>query len=70
MHRHSEHVPADLRQNIAERLRGVCGDWPEERFAELVEEVARVVLKYDYGRDARGGKLAPSDMPPNDVAGV
>jgi hypothetical protein len=70
MQRQSEHVPADLRQNIAERLRGVCGHWPAERFAELVEDVARVALKYDYGRDVRGGKLAPSDMPPDDVTGV
>jgi hypothetical protein len=70
MHRQSGLLPADLRQNIAERLRGVCGEWPEERFAELVEEVARVVLKYDYGRDARGGKLAPSDMPADDAAGA
>lgn len=37
----------ELRQSIAERLRPVCPDIPQEEFERLVEDVARVKTKYD-----------------------
>lgn len=38
---------AALREDIASRLRRVCHDWPEERFAELIEHIATATLKYE-----------------------
>lgn len=40
-------LPPDLLQQIASRLRAVCADVPDDEFASLVEDVARVKLKYD-----------------------
>ena len=52
-----------LRERIEVRLRGVCPDWTEERFTRLVDEVVRIVLKYDHGRDAVGRPLPESERP-------
>jgi hypothetical protein len=38
---------AALREDIASRLRHLCADWPEERFAELIEHIATLTLKYE-----------------------
>jgi hypothetical protein len=59
----SDDGPRKLRQQIEARLRGVCSDWTEERFARLIDDVTRVSLKYDYNQDARGRQLADSDRP-------
>lgn len=36
-----------LREDLASRLRHVCADWPEQRFAELVNHIATTTLKYE-----------------------
>jgi hypothetical protein len=38
---------AELSARIAARLQPVCADWPDERFAALVDSVARITLKYE-----------------------
>ena len=38
---------AALREDLASRLRHICSDWPEERFAELVEHIAATTLKFE-----------------------
>jgi hypothetical protein len=53
---------AELKARIAVRLQPICADWPDERFAALVDSVARITLKYEligsrppgetYDRDA------------------
>lgn len=43
--------PPELLQQITTRLRAVCASIPEDEFARLVEDVARVKLKYDYSAD-------------------
>jgi hypothetical protein len=40
-------VPPELVQQLTARLRPVCPGIPEDEFACLVEDVARVKLKYD-----------------------
>ena len=40
-------LPPGLLQQITTRLRPACPSIPEDEFALLVEEVARVKLKYD-----------------------
>jgi hypothetical protein len=40
-------LPAELLQQIASRLRPACPSIPDDEFARLVEEVARIKLKYD-----------------------
>lgn len=40
-------LPQDLIRQIATRLRPVVPDIPEDEFNRLVEDVARVKLKYD-----------------------
>lgn len=46
---------AELREEIASRLRPVCADWPDERFAELVEHIATTTFKYE----SRPGFVVP-----------
>ena len=47
-------LPQDLIRLIADRLRPVCPDIPEDEFTRLVEDVARVKLKYDGDEIAQG----------------
>ena len=47
-----------LRDNIAARLRPLCFDWPEQQFAEMVDHIAEITLKYE-GR----GSSAIHDFP-------
>jgi hypothetical protein len=39
-------LPSELLQLIASRLRAVCAGVPDDEFASLVADVARVKLKY------------------------
>lgn len=40
-------LPPELLQQIASRLPAVCAGVPDDEFASLVADVARVKLKYD-----------------------
>lgn len=44
---HSPTRREQLLSEIAERLRRVCPAMPPERFEALVEDIARVTLKYE-----------------------
>jgi hypothetical protein len=48
-------LPQELLRQIANRLRPVCPDIPEDEFTRLVEDVARVKLKYDADENAAVG---------------
>ena len=39
---------AELRAHVAERLRPICADWPDELFDEMVESIATITLKYEF----------------------
>ena len=36
-----------LTDDLRVRLRGVCADWPEDMFDEVVRELAAITLKYE-----------------------
>ena len=41
-----------IREEVSRRLRGVCGDFPEEQFETLVRDVARTEFLQGFsGRD-------------------
>jgi hypothetical protein len=47
-----QHELEQLRREIGDRLRPVCGNMPPEAFSELVERMARVQRKFErYQRD-------------------
>lgn len=49
MNRHDDamtEVLEAMKRDIAHRLRPVCASMPEEEFAKLVDDVARVNMKY------------------------
>jgi hypothetical protein len=48
----ANYAPPELVTSIAERLRTVCGDFPDTEFRTLVEKIAHVQWKYDQRRDA------------------
>jgi hypothetical protein len=59
----SEHFPhwtkereQRLRADVTARLLGVCSDWPEAKFRELIEKIVRTSMK-DY-------QLNPGYAPP------
>jgi hypothetical protein len=55
-------LPPELLQQIATRLRAVCAGVPDDEFARLVEDVARVKLKYEEDRfaDRRDPDVGPA----------
>lgn len=53
---------AALREDIASRLRHVCADWPEERFAEVVEHIATTTLRYEGRSGATMYDVRSTDM--------
>jgi hypothetical protein len=42
-------VLKEMREEIAQRLRPVCNDWPAERFSHMVQRIAEITFKYDLG---------------------
>jgi hypothetical protein len=36
-----------LTDDLRVRLRGVCADWPEDMFDEVIRELAAITLKYE-----------------------
>ena len=36
-----------LTDDLRVRLRGVCAEWPEDMFDEVVRELAEITLKYE-----------------------
>ena len=50
-----------LRANISARLRRVCTHLSDEQFAELVDDIADVTLKYEMRPDATPPKPTRAD---------
>jgi hypothetical protein len=50
---------SQLRKEVTARLQGVCSGWPPRIFADLVDSVAAITLKYE---------MAESRLPPSDPA--
>jgi len=48
---------AALERDIAERLRPICREMPEQEFEQLVREIAEVKLKY-----AKESELSPEAL--------
>jgi hypothetical protein len=46
-----ERTLADMRHDVAERLRLVCAGWSQEAFTQLVAQIAEITYKYDVIRD-------------------
>jgi hypothetical protein len=38
---------AEIMQELAARLRPVCGDWPDELFTSMIQQLAAITLKYE-----------------------
>jgi hypothetical protein len=50
--RPNDKISVEMPELISARLRPACPDIPEAEFQRLVQDVARVKLKYDYDRFA------------------
>ena len=44
----TEALDRQLRAEISERLRGVCSEWTEAEFSDLVDKIVHVSAKYIY----------------------
>ena len=38
---------AELVAALTQRLRGICAEWPEQDFLEMVEHLADITMKYE-----------------------
>ena len=53
-----------LKREIADRLRSVCEQVPDDEFGQLVERIARIQLKYEkQSGDERVWSAAESEPP-------
>ena len=62
----NDNISLEMLELISARLRPACPDIPEAEFQRLVQDVARVKLKYDYDRFAipRGRTSMPNTAGP------
>ena len=54
----ANYAPPELVTSISERVRRVCGGWPDGEFRALVQRMAHIEWKYDQRRreDAFGSE--------------
>jgi len=46
----SERAIADIRRDVAARIRPLCAGWSEEDVLELIERITQITYKYDIAR--------------------
>jgi hypothetical protein len=54
----NDDLPPALLQQITTTLRPACPDIPDDEFARLVQDMARIKLKYDAIEDAKDARQA------------
>jgi hypothetical protein len=56
-----EQIYADLKQDVAARLKNACSEWTAEDFEAIVEKVTRTAMKYGKSGQRRENRSSRAD---------